>query len=81
MKRYTKLEAMDKIIGRHDPDFDVRRNGPDITWAEYDLAIAMKTVWEWIEVYQARIEAVETQLAAAEERIEAMESQRPGGSD
>jgi hypothetical protein len=50
---------MDKIIRQYDPDNDVRSGGPTVTWAEHDLAVAVKLLAERLAAAESRIEFLE----------------------
>jgi len=46
-----------RIEAKYNPEFDMRRDGPPVTWAEMDLAEAVTEL-------AAKVEELETKLAA-----------------
>ena len=48
-----------KIEGRHNPEFDVIPDGPRVTWAEAELADAIKQLLIRIKDLEAQIERLQ----------------------
>jgi len=47
-----------KIENRYNPEFDVIINGPRVTWAEAELAEAVKTLLARVVVLEAELAAM-----------------------
>lgn len=47
-----------KIEGRYDPEFDLIPDGPRVTWAEAELAEAIKALLARIKVLEAELQSM-----------------------
>lgn len=46
-----------KIEGRYNPEFDIIPDGPRVTWAEAELAEAIKSLLARIKVLEAELQS------------------------
>jgi len=47
-----------KIENRYDPEFDINPSGPRVTWAEAELADAVKTLLARVVILEAELAAM-----------------------
>lgn len=63
IKDFNRLEyKTNKIHSRYNAEFDYRPEGPEITWAEDDLADCIEILTRMINELQTKVTYLESQL-------------------
>jgi cell division protein FtsB len=52
--------AIEKIESRYDAEFDLIPDGPRVTWAEFELAYALKKLLARVEELEAQVERLQS---------------------